>query len=303
MSFGPQSASSTFIAPPKPVSTTLQSSLSSNHTLFNPPLAQTLYQSNTNNTQSSSINNSSLLLQEKYSDVTPAFNGHLTPIHPEAFLVEINDYFRFQDIPDFLKINMIRKRMTGDAKQWFNALTPPPNTFLDFTELFRQHFWSYSKQLMTRNELSRPYSHRDTSSLQKHAIEWINKAKYLNPPIETEILIFQILSHFPETIASPLRILRIKTLNELIDHLFYAEHSYRSPNNNFNNNSSNSPSNSYDNRPNNNNNNSNRNNYQDRFQGRPHYNNDRRQNPSNNPTSNSSATPNTSQTPPTGNAQ
>ncbi|VVC36387.1 Hypothetical protein CINCED_3A019699 [Cinara cedri] len=263
----------------------------------NPPVTtQSLLgiDNNVHNSQLYSSNNSSIFSQEKYSDVIPEFNGNLTPTHPEAFLVEINDYFQFQNIPDSLKINMVRRRMTGDAKQWFHALTPPPTTFHDFTVLFRQHFWSYNKQLMTRNELSRPYSHRDTSSLQKHAIEWINKAKYLNPPMENETLIFQILSHFPETVASPLRILRIKTLNELIDHLSYAEHSYR-PNNN----SSNNPSNSYDhsqsNRPNNtNNNSSNRNNnYQDRYQGRPPYSNDRRNNPPGNLTSN---TPNTSST-------
>ncbi|VVC38660.1 Reverse transcriptase domain, partial [Cinara cedri] len=297
-SFGPQIPSSTFIAPPKPVSTNFQPALSHNqHALLNPTLTQNqlpplLNQDNVHNSQLYSSNNSSIFSQEKYSDVIPEFNGNLTPTHPEAFLVEINDYFQFQNIPDSLKINMVRRRMTGDAKQWFHALTPPPTTFHDFTVLFRQHFWSYNKQLMTRNELSRPYSHRDTSSLQKHAIEWINKAKYLNPPMENETLIFQILSHFPETVASPLRILRIKTLNELIDHLSYAEHSYR-PNNN----SSNNPLNSYDhsqsNRPNNtNNNSSNRNNnYQDRYQGRPPYSNDRRHNPPSNLTSN---TPNTS---------
>lgn len=306
-SFGPQIPSSTFIAPPKPVSTNFQPSLSHNqHTPLNPAITQTPLpplsnQANVHNSQLYSFNNSSILSQEKYSDVIPEFNGNLTPTHPEAFLAEINDYFQFQNIPDSLKINMVRRRMTGDAKQWFHALTPPPNNFHDFTVLFRQHFWSYSKQLMTRNELSRPYFHRDTSSLQKHAIEWINRAKYLNPPIENETLIFQILSHFPETVASPLRILRIKTLNELIDHLSYAEHSYR-PNNNFSNNPSNSYDNSQNNRPNNNTNNSfNRNNnYQDRYRGRPPHNNDYRQNPPSNPTPN---TPNTSQNPPTGNDQ
>lgn len=96
---------------------------------------------------------------------------------------------------------MTRQRMTGDAKQWFNALVPTPNNFLAFVELFRQHFWSCSKQVITRNELSIPYSHRDTTTLQTHAIEWINEAKYLKPPIENETLIFRILSHFSQTVA------------------------------------------------------------------------------------------------------
>lgn len=205
---------------------------------------------------------------------------------------------------------MVRRRLTGDAKQWFNALTPPPNNFFEFVELFRQHFWSYSKQVMTRNDLFRPYFHRDTSTLKKHAIEWINKAKYLNPPIENETLIFQILGHFPDTVASPLRILRIKTLNDLLDHLSYAEYashpSSLTSNNNINSSFSNSPyshDTSQQNHTNNNsssNRNNNHNNYQSRFQGR-YNNNNRHQHPPNN--NNSPNTPNTSQSPPMGNAQ
>ncbi|XP_050548048.1 uncharacterized protein LOC126909652 [Daktulosphaira vitifoliae] len=308
-SFGPQMSSTTFSPQLKQFNTdphstfpsqpTLPSTLSNN--LFKDSLStQTNF--NAEPRPSSSLNNTSILSQEKFSDVIPEFNGYLTPVHPEAFLVEVNDYFQFQDIPDYLKINIVRRRMTGDAKQWFNALTPPPNTFFNFIELFRQHFWSYSKQLMTRNELSRPYSHRDTSTLQKHAIEWINKAKYLNPPIENETLIFQILSHFPETVASPLRILRIKTLNELIDHLSYAEHSYRPSNsNNFSNNPSYSYDNSQNNRPQNHNNRNNS--YQNRFHGRAPYNNSQPHNSTNNSSPNLSSTPNISQSPPAGNDQ
>jgi len=304
-SFGPQLSSSTFTTQTNPVSTNFHPSVSDNHIPSSSNPTNTSFKLPPLLNQFSSFNNSSILSQEKYSECIPEFNGYLTPIHPEAFLVEINDYFQFQDIPDFLKINMIRRRMIGDAKQWFNALTPPPNTFHEFVELFRQHFWSYSKQIMTRNDLSRPYSHRDTSTLQKHAIEWINKAKYLNPPIENETLIFQILSHFPETVASPLRILRIKTLNELIDHLSYAEHSSRplNNNNNFSNNSPNSHDISQNHRSNNNMP-PNRNNYQDRFQGRASYNNnDRSQHHTNNPTPNPPNVPHTSPSPSTGNDQ
>lgn len=226
------------------------------------------------NRQISYSNNSSILPQEKFTDLVPEFNGHLMPLHPEAFLTEVHEYFQFQEVPDYFKINIVKRRLVGEAKQWFSALTPPPNTFTEFTELFRQHFWSYNRQLIIRNELPRPYTHRNTSTLQKHAIDWINKAKYLNPPIETEALIFQILSHFPDIVSSPLRILRIKTVNDLIDHLSYAEHFPRSFNNN-----NHSNNNSYTSH--NNNSNNRHNNYQDRYQSQ------NRTNPQNSNTQNS----------------
>lgn len=306
-SFGPQMSSTTLIPPNQQFNFEPQSTFPSQQPIpstFNNNLSKDSLSTQTNFPTEShfpSYNSNSLLPQEKLSDVIPEFNGNLTPVHPEAFLVEVQEYFQFQDIPDSLKINILRRRMTGDAKQWFNALTPPPQTFIEFVRLFRQHFWSYSKQVMTRNELSRPYSHHNTSTLQKHAIEWINKAKYLNPPIENETLIFQILSHFPETVASPLRILRIKSLNELIDHLSYAEHSSRPSNNNFSNNPP------YDYQQNNRSQNNNRNNYQDRFQGRTTYNHNNNNNPRSRPSNDnpptSSNTPNISQTSPPGNDQ
>lgn len=87
------------------------------------------------------VNHSSMLTQEKFTDSVPDFNGQLTPLHPEAFLSEVNDYFEYQNLPDTFKINIVRKRLTGDAKQWFNALMPSPLTlFLSSPSCFRNIF-------------------------------------------------------------------------------------------------------------------------------------------------------------------
>lgn len=184
-------------------------------------------QSSFGNTQFYSGNSSSVLVQEKLKDVVSEFNGSIQSLHPEEFLTQLDTYFQYQNVPDPMKIGIAKKRLVSDAKQWGNALIPEPPTYEDFKKLFRKYYWSYNKQLVVRTELARPHFHRDTSTLQKHAIEWINKAKYLDPPIDQHALIFQILSHFPENISSPLRILRIQTLHELIEHLSYAEYTPR----------------------------------------------------------------------------
>lgn len=94
---GPQ-LSSTFITQVKPASTISQPSISFNQPpLVNPTITQSQVPSSNlshgHNHQLSSFNNTSILSQEKYSDFIPEFNGHLTSIHPEAFISDINEYF------------------------------------------------------------------------------------------------------------------------------------------------------------------------------------------------------------------
>jgi len=202
-----------------------------------------------NNTISTHTNNTLSNVSGINFDSTklPTYNGTLSPTHPEEFLEHAEQYFLTQPpVPDQFKINYIKSKFVDDARLWYNTLLPPPSVYTDFLMLFRNHFWSTNQQRAIRNELYRPYFHRDNSSLQKHAMDWISKARFLQPPIDQAEMVDQITSHFTFNISVALRGLRITTTNELIQQLSHLQQSHSSSNTqNAQSNSSSPPPNVY----------------------------------------------------------
>lgn len=211
----------------------------------------------------------------------PTYDGNLFPVHPESFLSKVDQYFSIHPVPDPVRISLISDKLTDKALLWYNTLIPSPQVFDDFSVLFRNHFWSSGRQRSIRNELYRPYSHKDHSTMQDHAMDWINRARYLSPPVDQKEMIDLIISHFSYNISLALRGLRIQTTNELIQQLSYLQitpsHNDHTPQNtNYSNNSSNF----------NNNNNSRQNaTYQNRYQGRNNNQNSNHRSQYNNPPS------------------
>lgn len=175
----------------------------------------------------------------------PTYDGNLYPMHPEEFLNRVDQYFLMHPIPDQVKINLISEKFIEKAHLWYTTLIPPPSQYQDFLVLFRDQFWSSSLQRSIRNELYRPYIHRDFSNMQEHAMDWISRARYLNPPIEQSEMIEEIISHFSYNVTLALRGLRITTTNELIQQLSSLQRTHafnHHNNNNSNSNHFNNPS-------------------------------------------------------------
>jgi len=70
--------------------------------------------------------------------------------------------------------------------------------------------------------------------MSEHAMEWINRACHLQPPIDQTEMVDQITSHFSYNITLALRGLRITTTNELVQQLTYLQRAYAPSNNNNN---------------------------------------------------------------------
>lgn len=243
---------------------------------FNVPLSTNYFTQNNSNpihgNNLSSLSNTSGITLD-YAKI-PEFDGNLTPLHPEHFLNKVNQYFIVHPVPDHIKVNLISEKLVQNALLWYNTLIPVPLVYDDFLSLFRNHFWSSGIQRVIRNELYRPYFHKNVSTMQEHAMDWINRAKYLHPPIDQSEMIDQIISHFSYNISLALRGLRIQTTNELVQQLSYLQHS-PSNNSNSNNNYNNS---NYNNNNQNPSTNYPTNNYQGRYQGRSNNNNSIRNN-------------------------
>ncbi|CAI6360884.1 unnamed protein product [Macrosiphum euphorbiae] len=59
-------------------------------------------------------------------------------------------------------------------------------------------------------------------------MDWINRARFLRPPIDQPEMVDQLISHFSFNISVALRGLRITTTNELIQQLSHLQQSHSS---------------------------------------------------------------------------
>lgn len=217
---------STTVAHPIPT----QSSIPSYTSSFSVPNYNISFPNQTTSTiNSTTLSNSTGISLD--SAKLPPYDGQLIPVHPEEFIEQAEQYFLTQPpVPDNVKINYIKSKFIEGARLWYTTLLPPPTNYQDFLVLFRNQFWSPNQQRAIRNELYRPYFHRDSSSLQKHAMDWISKARFLQPPIDQAEMVDQITSHFTFNISIALRGLRITTTNELVQQLSHIQQAHSPPN-------------------------------------------------------------------------
>lgn len=61
-------------------------------------------------------------------------------------------------------------------------------------------------------------------------MDWISKARFLQPPIDQAEMVDQITSHFTFNISIALRGLRITTTNELVQQLSHIQQAHSPPN-------------------------------------------------------------------------
>lgn len=210
-------------------------------TIHNPHNNQSLYNNNSNFSNNLSQISSITLDPHRI----PKYNGQLTPVHPADFLEKVGHYFLVHNAPDQVKINFVSDNFTGKASLWYTTLLPPPLIYEEFVTLFREYFWSPSLQRQIRNDLYRPYHHEDPSTMSEHAMDWINRARHLQPPIEQMEMVDQIISHFSYHVSLALRGLRILTTNDLIKELTYLQRSNAPPSNSSTQNNPSSNPNSY----------------------------------------------------------
>lgn len=249
------------------------SNLSNNTTSSNghPSLPQlenhsTTYMSNTTLPSSNTTYNSVCAINEKFHDVIPEYSGGYNGVHPEQFLTQIDGYFSNGMYCEQQKLNLISRRLTHDARIWYDAIIPSPSNYEEFKTVFRHRFWSKAIQQRIHMEIMQPYQYYGNQGWSNHAMQWIAKAKYLSPPIEQSQLVTAIIQHFPSNICTAILGRGPKTTSELLDILSEFEnspsfHQLRNPNTSYQSNNQSGPRYNENNRSNNNYNRHNRQNW------------------------------------------
>lgn len=197
-------------------------------TLLNP---ENLIMDNTNisrqqaNTNLSSILSTSMNQSERLLDIVSEFTGKRHDLHPEKFLSQLDQYFQYHLPSNEQQIELFQRRLTGNARVWFDSLMPIPSLYIEVKSLFRQQFWSAATQRKIRNEIFQPYQYRSSSGIAAHAMSWIAKAKYLSPPMDQFDLVGIIIQHYPSVLGMAIRGRGPQTTNELLSILTEIEES------------------------------------------------------------------------------
>jgi hypothetical protein len=154
--------------------------------------------------------------QERLSDAVSEFSGQIKTLHPEKFLNQIDTYFDNLPLSPSQQLISAQRRLTGDARIWFESLIPTPESYSEFCILFRQRFWSSATQRKARNDVFRPWRYDKPDGLATHAMQWIASAKYVSPPIDQFDLVSTIIQHYPTPLGMALRGRGPRNTNELL---------------------------------------------------------------------------------------
>jgi len=154
--------------------------------------------------------------QESLNDAVSEFSGQTRSIHPERFIRQLDVYFENVPMSADQQLISAQRRLSGDARLWYDSLIPTPPSYDDFRILFRQRFWSAATQRKTRNEVFRPFQYTRYDGLATHAMQWISGAKYLSPPIDPIDLVSTKIQHYPIPLSMALRGRGPRDTNELL---------------------------------------------------------------------------------------
>ncbi|KAL4136181.1 hypothetical protein QTP88_007745 [Uroleucon formosanum] len=139
--------------------------------------------------------------QERLNDAVSKFSGNNRSLHPENFISQLDVYFENVPMSSVHQLISAQRRLSEDARIWYESLIPTPTSYIDFRTLFRQRFWS---------------SYTRYDGLATRAMQWIAGAKYLTPPIDPIDLVSTIIQHYPTSLSMALRGRGPRDTNELL---------------------------------------------------------------------------------------
>lgn len=122
--------------------------------------------------------------------------------HPYKFLEELEIYFKKMNTREEDKLEILRECMQETAFDWFSIYKLCWNTYDDFRNDFLDYFWSEAEQNQLRQQINTSIWKPGGMSMANHFAHYIGMAKTLKEPWPENLLIDQIMRHFPRYIQS-----------------------------------------------------------------------------------------------------
>lgn len=134
----------------------------------------------------------------------PRFRGQYQGKHPVKFLEELETYFRKINIPDELKLGtVLSEALTETAQDWSAIFRDSWDVYEDFRKDFLQTFWSEEEQMKLRQTINNHrWSAKSNRSMEAHFAHYVSLARLLTDPIPENILVANLIKHFPTNIQA-----------------------------------------------------------------------------------------------------
>lgn len=132
----------------------------------------------------------------------PRFKGDGSK-HPVKFIEELETYIRKLEIPYNKQLDTVYDALSGNAEDWSTIYKLSWMNFGDFKEDFLDSYWSDIEQNKVRHQIS---SHKwitnNRYSMENHFAKYVGLARLLTKPIPEDVLLSEIMRHFPKHIQS-----------------------------------------------------------------------------------------------------
>ncbi|CAH1188794.1 unnamed protein product [Phyllotreta striolata] len=146
------------------------------------------------------------------SPIVPKFKSDGTK-HPVKFIEELDSYLKKMEIPPAQQLNVVNKALVGAAEDWSTIYKISWLTFEDFRRDFLDCFWSEVEQNRVRHQIStHKWMTGSRHSMEGHFAKYVGMARLLTKPIPEEILLADLMRHFPPAIQSLWMLKENKTL-------------------------------------------------------------------------------------------
>lgn len=134
------------------------------------------------------------------------------------YLEDLESYFLKRSVPDDRKLEIALEGLQGHAKNWATICKTTWHNYADFKAGFQNYFWSVQDQGKVRQQINSGRWSKE-NSLSEHFAYIASLANLLTTPIPEDVLVAEIMKHFPTHIQALWSLKPIHTLGEALSFL------------------------------------------------------------------------------------
>lgn len=134
----------------------------------------------------------------------PKFRGQYQGKHPVKFLQELDAYFKKMNIPAEGQLDVVvSDALSEAAHDWSAIFKDSWQNFDDFHTDFLKTYWSGPEQAKLKHNIAtHRWSTASNRSMESHFAHYVGLARLLTAPIPEEVLVADLIKHFPTNIQA-----------------------------------------------------------------------------------------------------
>lgn len=132
--------------------------------------------------------------------------------HPVKFLEELEKYLKKMKVPPHSQLEMVIEALVGEAQDWASIFQVTWATFADFRRDFLQSFWSEQEQIQLRRRITNHRWQAGHGTMEAHFTHYLGQARLLTTLIPDDLLVAELIKHFPANIQSLWILHPVKTI-------------------------------------------------------------------------------------------